>query len=165
MTSTHPAPPPTADLRRLLDAELSRPSRLGYAALLLASTAMTIAIASLWLTEPMLVRRAQLAFAVMTAIGLSWMVFAGWVLTSRRVLYGRDSLVAARMAVTFTTVFAAGALAVGYTTGAAAGYAAAAMGVVLIAFAVSMLVRAQREVARLAGRREALERELGRTAQ
>ena len=37
MISTHFPTPPTADSRRLLDAELSLRSRLGYVALLLAS--------------------------------------------------------------------------------------------------------------------------------
>ena len=47
MTSTHFPTPPTADVRRLLDTELSLRSRLGYVALLLASAAMTAVIVSL----------------------------------------------------------------------------------------------------------------------
>ena len=108
MTSTHFPTPPTADLRRLLDAELSLRSRLGYVALLLASAAMTAVIASLWLTEPTLPTRTAVAFAVLTLIGLSWIVFSGWVLTRRRPLFGRDGLVAGRMAVTFTAAFVVG---------------------------------------------------------
>ena len=65
------------------------------------------------------------------------------------------------MAVTFTSAFAVGSLAVGYLSGGAAPYAAFAMALVLLAVAVSALVRARRDVARLTARREALERELG----
>ena len=161
MTSTHISGPPTGELRRLLDAELSLRSRIGHVALFLASAAMTVVVTSLWLTEPALPRRAAAAFAVMTLIGVSWMVFSAWVLTRRRPLFGRDGLVAGRMAVTFASTFAGGALAVGYSNGGPAPFAAAAMGVVLMAASVAMLVRARRHVARLTRRREALERELG----
>jgi hypothetical protein len=163
MTSTHPSPAPTADLRRLLDAELSRTSRLGYVALLLASLTMTVVVASLWLTEPVLPARTRVAFALMTVIGLSWAAFAVWVLTTRRVLFGWDSVVAGRMAIAFTTAFVLGAVTLGYTSGGTAPYAAAAMGLGLLAGAVALLVRAHRRVARLTTRREALERELGGT--
>jgi len=161
MTSTHFPTPPAADLHRLLDAELSLRSRLGYVGLLLSSAAMTAVIVSLWLTEPALPRRTAVAFAVLTLIGLAWVVFSGWVLTRRRPLFGRDGLVAGRMAVTFTSAFALGTLAVGYSSGGAAPYAASAMALVLLAVAVAALVRARRNIARLTARREALERELG----
>jgi hypothetical protein len=145
----------------MLDAELSRPSRFRYVASLLAGVTMTVIVASLWLTEPALPTRTRVAFALMTVIGLSWTAFAVWILTTRRVLFGRDSVVAGRMAVTFTTTFVVGALALGYMRGGAAPYAAAAMGLGLLAGAVALLVRARRRVARLMTRREALERELG----
>jgi hypothetical protein len=160
MTSTHLSPPP-ADLRRLLDKELSRPSRIGYVTLLVASLTMTVVVASLWLTEPVLPARARVAFALMTVIGLSWTAFAGWVLATRRMLLGRDSVVAGRMAVTFTTTFVIGALTVGYMGGGTAPYAAGTMGLGLLAAAIALLVRAHRRVAHLTARRETLERELG----
>jgi hypothetical protein len=147
-------------VQRLADEELSLPSRIGHVALLLVALMMTSLIAALWLTEPALAARTQIAFAVMIAIGLSWVTFALWVLTRRRVLLARHSIVAGRMAVTFTSVFLAGALAVRYTTGHPRAYAAAATGVVMLAAAVAMLVRAHRVFARLSERREALEREL-----
>jgi hypothetical protein len=161
MTSIPPSPP-LADVRKLLDKELSRPSRIGYVTLLVASLIMTVVIASLWLTEPVLPARARVAFALMTVIGLSWTAFAGWVLTTRRVLLGRDSVVAGRMAVTFTTTFVIGALTVGYLGAGSAPFAAATMGLGLLAGAIALLVRAHRRVARLTARRDALERELGR---
>jgi hypothetical protein len=155
-------PMSAAALRHLADAELSLRSRLGYVALLLSSLTMTGVVAALWLTEPALPLRTHMGFAVMSAIGLSWVVFALWVLTHRRVLLARHRIVAGRMAVTFSLVFVIGALAVGYATGAAAAFAAAAVGVVMLTAAVVLLVRAHRTFARLAERRRALERELGR---
>jgi hypothetical protein len=136
------------------------PSRLAYVALMLVSLAMTAVVAALWLTEPSLPARTQIAFAVMSLIGISWSVFAAWVLTRRRILLARHRIVAGRMAVTFTSVFLLGALAVGYTTGGAAPYAAAAMGGTMLAIAVFMLLRAHRAVARLTERRDTLQHEL-----
>lgn len=169
MTSDHtrpPIPPPmsAAALQRLADAELSLPSRLGYLVLLLAALMMTAVVGSLWLTEPVLPRRAHIAFAVMVVIGLSWVCYAAWVLTHRRVLLARHSIVAGRMAVTFTTTFVIGALAVAITTGGAAPYAAAGVGLVMLGAAVALLVRAHRTFTRLTERRATLERELGRTS-
>lgn len=161
MTGSDSSSLSTAHLPRLLDTELSRRSRLGYVALLLVSMAMTVVVVSLWLTEPALPVRTRVAFGAMTVIGLAWMVFAGWVLTTRRVLLGRDSVVAGRLAVTFTAVFVAGALLVGYSTGGKAPFAAAAAGVGLLGVAVALLVRARRRVAGLMARRDALERDLG----
>lgn len=162
MTPTDTSSLSAANLPGLLDAELSRPSRLGYVALLLVSAAMSVAVASLWLTEPALPLRTRVAFGVLTVIGLSWTAFAGWVLVTRRVLLGRDGVVAGWLAVTFTTVFVAGAVIVGYSVGGKAPFAAAAVGVGLLGLAFALLVRAQRRVARLTGRRDALERELGK---
>jgi hypothetical protein len=162
MTGTDSSSLETAHLLpRLLDAELSRPSRLGHVALLLVSMAMTVVVVSLWLTEPALPVRTRVAFGAMTVIGVAWMVFAGWVLTTRRVLLGRDNVVAGRLAVTFTAVFVAGALLVGYSAGGRAPFAAAAIGVGLLGVAIALLVRARRRVAALTARRDALERELG----
>ena len=162
MTGTDSSSLSTAHLPGLLDTELSRSSRLSYVTLLLVSVAMTVVVVSLWLTEPALPLRTRVAFGLMTVIGLSWMVFAGWVLTTRRVLLGRDSVVAGRLAVTFTAVFVAGALLVGYSAGSKAPFAAAAIGVELLGVAIALLVRARRRVALLTARRDALERELGR---
>jgi len=164
MTST-PSSQPLLDLPRLLDAELSRPSRFLHVALLLASLTMTVVVASLWLTEPALPTRTQAAFGLMVLIGLSWAAFAVWVLIARRTLLGRDRIVAGRMAVTFTTTFIVGALALGFMNGGTAAYAAAAMGLALLAGAGALLKRAHRQVAALTARRATLEREIGRSHQ
>jgi len=59
----------------------------------------------------------------MIAAGLSWAAFALWVLARRRMLLARHGIVAGRMAVTFTALFLAGALAAGYETGGRAAVA------------------------------------------
>jgi len=169
MTSHHttpsiPPPMSAASLQRLADAELSLPSRLGYVALLLAALMMTAVVGALWLTEPALPRRAHIGFALMVVIGASWVVYALWVLTQRRVLLARHSIVAGRMAVTFTAAFVMGAFAVAMTSGGAAPYAAAVTGLVMLGGAVALLVRAHHTFARLTERRATLERELGRVA-
>ena len=162
-SSTMP-PASAAALKQLVDAELSMPSRLGYVALLLAALTMTGVVGTLWATEPSLPLRAQVAFGVMVAIGSSWVVFALWVLTHRRILLARHQIVAGRMAVTFTSVFMLGSLAVGYATGRPEAYKAAAVGVLMLGLAIVVLVRAHRAFGRLVSRRDVLERELGRSA-
>lgn len=168
MTATHDSPrsampaASSASLHRLVDTELSIPSRLGYIALLLAALTMTGVVGTLWATEPSLPARAHVGFGLMVAIGSSWIVFALWVLTHRRILFARHNIVAGRMAVTFTGVFLAGALAMGYTTGRSEAYKAAAVGLLMLGMSIVVLVRAHRAFARLASRRDALERELGK---
>lgn len=154
-----------AEMQRLIAGELSLPARLGHTALLLVALAMTAVIGSLWLTEPSLPVRTQAAFAVMGAIGLSWVAYAAWVLTRRRVLLAGHRIIAARMAVAFTTIFAAGSLALGlWSTAGNAAYGAAATGAVMLAAAIAMLLSARRRFAALMQRRRELEGELSQAA-
>jgi hypothetical protein len=166
MTTTENTPSPISAgaLQRLADAELSIRARLGHVALLLVALMMSGVIGSLWLTEPALPPRTQLAFEVMIVIGLWWVAFALWVLTHRRVLLARHRIVAGRMAVTLTALFLVGALAAGYQSGARAAFAAAALGVLMLGAAVAMLLHAHLVFDRLTARRRALELELGRNA-
>ncbi|HET7219341.1 MAG TPA: hypothetical protein VFJ02_14890 [Vicinamibacterales bacterium] len=150
------------DVQTLAAAELSLTARLRYVALLLAALAMTVVIGALWATEPALPVRTQAAFGTMIAIGVAWTTFASWALTRRYPLFGRDSVIAGRMAVAFACVFAAGALAIAVTTGMRSAYAAAGVGVVMVAAAAALLVRAHRTVARLTARRDELRRALGK---
>ncbi len=149
------------ELQRLARSELSPLRRLGHVALLLVAAGMTVVITSLWLTEPALVPRAQIAFGVMTMIGIAWSAFAIWVLSARRPLFAYDSVVAGRMAVAFNGTFLAGALLIGVTSGGRAPFAAAAMGAVMLICAFIVLARARRKRAALVARRDALVRELG----
>ena len=161
---THDTPPVSLadDLRRLTATELSWPARLGYVGLLLAASTMTVIVSALLLTEPSLPLRASIALGVMSLIGLSWMGFAVWVLTQKRILLGRHRIVAGRMAVGFTTVFCIGAFAVGYATASRSAVSAGLMGLIMLGIATTMLIRARRQVERLSQRRDELERQLGR---
>ena len=97
--------------------------------------------------------------------GLSWVSFAVWALSNRRILFGRQHVIAGRMAVGFSVLFCAGALAVGYATSSRSAFVAAAMGALMIVIATGMLVRARRRVAELSKWRDELEQQLGRRGQ
>ncbi|MEO8076762.1 MAG: transmembrane transport protein [Acidobacteriota bacterium] len=161
--SPQPIPDPRAKaaLHRLVAAELSLPSRLGYVALLLAASMMTTVIGALWITEPALRPRTQLAFAVMMVIGLAWVVFAIWALTHRRPLLAGHAIVAGRLALTFTSLFLIGAAIAARTAGGVAPYVAAGVGVMMVAAAAGLLWRAHATSTRLLERRAVLEREIG----
>lgn len=153
------------DLRRVTASELSLTARKGYLGLLLAAATMTVIVTALLVTEPSLPLRASIALGVLAVIGLSWVSFAVWVLSNRRILFGRHRVVAGRMAVGFSVVFCVGALAVGYATSSRSAFVAAAMGALMIVIATGMLVRARRRVAELSKRRDELEQQLGRRDQ
>jgi membrane associated rhomboid family serine protease len=162
MSATNDSTPKMpAALQRLADTELSSRSRMGYVGLLLMSVLMSVAIGSLWATEPSLPTRTQVAFAAMVAIGVSWCVFALRVLTSRRILLARHAIVAGRMAVTFTSIFVVGTLAAAYASdNRAAGLTAASIGMVM-AIASGLLLRcAHRRFEQLEERRRTLERQM-----
>ena len=161
MTTHIPPPALIEDLRRLTEVELSRPARMGYLGLLLAASTMTAVVTALLLTEPSLPPRTSIALGVMVVIGLSWIGFAGWVLTRRRILLGHHRVVAGRLAVAFSSAFCIGSLAVGYATSNRSALAAAALGAVMVLIAAAILIRARRDVERLSTRRDELERQLG----
>lgn len=148
-------------LQSLAQEQLSLWSRLGYVGLLLLAAMATTVVAALWITEPDLPLRTQAAFLVMTAIGLSWMAFAWWVLGRRHVMLARHGVVAGRMAVIFTALFLIGAMVAVYISVNPAAFAALWTGIVMLVVAVGLLLRANRRFAQLTERREALERELG----
>jgi len=152
------------DMQRLLATELSIRARLLYTALLLVTTAMSTLATALWITEPGLPVRTQVAFMLIAAIGLSWTAFAGWVLTTRRVLLALDQVLAARMAVAFCGVFVGGCSAVAWMGVGAGAYLAAGFGVVMLIVALALLARAQKRVTWLRARRRALEDTIARPA-
>jgi hypothetical protein len=164
-TVSHPDIPkvPTEEIQRLIAGELSLASRLGHTFLLLMALAMTGVIGSLWLTEPSLPGRTQIAFALMIVIGFSWVAYAIWVLTRRRVLLAGHRIIAARMAVTFSALFVAGFAILGvWGPVARVGFTAAAFGLVMLAVAIALLLHARKQFARLLERRQVLEVELAR---
>jgi hypothetical protein len=148
------------DIRRLAASELSMRARLSYVALLLVSSAATAGLLSLWITEAYLPLRTQLAFGALTLICASWATLSVVALTTRRVLFARDRVIAGIMSVAFTALFLAGAVAAVLMTGSAAAFAAAATGVVMFGVALRVLAAARRRFASLAARRAELEREL-----
>jgi predicted amidohydrolase len=155
---------PVEEMQRLIAGELSLPARVAYTALLLVALAMTVVVGSLWLTEPSLPARTQASFAVLAAIGTAWVGYAVWVLTRRRVLLAGHRIIAARMAVAFTTVFAAGSLVLAiWGSAGRAAYGAAGTGVVMLAVAIGMLLSSRRRFEGLMQRRRALEAELARS--
>ena len=164
MSAVHPAPSSLVPhLERIARTELSRGARVGYALLAFVASAMTIVVVSLWLTEPSLPLRTQIAFAAMTFIGLSWIAFSVWALRTRRVMIARHRMVAGRMAVAFTGLFAVGCLAL-----VLAGYPGAvpALGMSLVQLLVAVVLwwRAATAHAALLARRATLERELAGSA-
>jgi hypothetical protein len=144
------------DVRNLAGAELSLKARMGYVALLLASAGMTVVVTSLWLTEPGLPMRTQIAFGAMSLIGASWLLLSIWALSTRRPLFARDRVIAGRMAVVFTSVFMMGAVAAVILVGNAMSYAVLATGAVMLGLAIRAWSIARKRFAELAGRRAAL---------
>jgi hypothetical protein len=163
MSPQAPVSPTAADLQRLVAGELSPAGRMGHVALLLIALAVVGVIGSLWLTEPGLPQRTQVAFGALTIMGVGWVAFAWWVLTARRPLLAAHRLVAARMAVVFCAVFVAGSLLVSVVTpDVVAGRSAAAFGSVLCLIATVLRRRAGHRVNQLRSRRQQLERAIGR---
>jgi hypothetical protein len=139
-------------------------ARVAHVLLALAASAMTVVVASLWMTEPALPLRTTIAFAMLTGIGLSWVAFSTWVLKSRHVLLARHRVVAGRLAVSFSIVFVAGCLIIGFASPSRAVWPASAMGIALLVIAIVLWRRAETAHATLLARRNTLERELnGRT--
>ena len=150
-----------AELQQLTTRLLSPTARYAHVALLLVALGMSVLLGALLATEPELPGVTRAALAVMLGIGSSWVVYALWVLRHRRPLFALHRVVAGWMAVIFTSLFAAGALAMAIASNGAAFYVAAATaGGGMLTLAIVLLVQAYRRVARLRGRRLELERQL-----
>lgn len=141
------------DVQRVIAGELSPRARIGHTLLLLIALAFAIGTVSLWMTEPSLPARTHVAFGAILVIALSWACYAAWVLTRRRVLLAGHRIVAARMAIAFSALFTAGAAAIDQ-------WPAVILGGVMTVIAIAMFIHARRKFARLAQRRDALERTL-----
>lgn len=150
--------------RRRLALELSQGSRTGSILLFLSSTLATVGLLALWLTEEGLPLRTRVAFALLTAIGLAWSGFFGWVLTRRQLLFAYHRVVAGRLAVGACAIFTGGALLLAMLQPElrATGFLAAAFGGGLIAAAVLLLRAAGRRHGDLLALRGSLEAALGR---
>lgn len=152
------APPSVADIKKLAAAELSLPSRRRYVLLLFVAVTMAILVTSLIATEPALPPRTQAAFAVMLAMALVWAGFAGWVLSARRALFGRDRVIAARLGLTFSALSAGLMMAAGMWAGG--GRPLVVGGFVQLALCLPaywMLIRAKQRLHALLARKRELE--------
>jgi hypothetical protein len=154
--------PSVADVQRLSAAHLSLPSRIGHALLLVAALTVAAAVGSLLATESSLPLRTRVAFLLIVGIGLAWAVFAAWVLARRRVLFGTQRVVAARMGLVFSALCAIGMWAVGYCADfGRPAYVGALAESLLCVVAAVLLVKAHRRVQELSHRKRELERQLG----
>jgi hypothetical protein len=80
-----PSPPSTDQVMALIRGELSSPRRWFYRCVLLAASIGVAVILSLWITEPrQLPLRLHVAFAGLSAIGMSWIGVLTWILWRRR---------------------------------------------------------------------------------
>jgi hypothetical protein len=127
-----------------------RPVRRPLLAAGIAGLAGATMLASLWATEP-LPARTRTAFAGLIVIGLSWAVLAVWALV-RRPLFAEDRVIAAGLAVVFTT-------ATTVVTAVVAGPLAAGPGLLTAAVAIVLLVRARAHRSWLLSQVAALERQ------
>ncbi|GIF42464.1 hypothetical protein [Actinoplanes xinjiangensis] len=116
--------------------QLIRPVSRGLLAAGIAGFTGSALIATLWATEPAsLPTRTRWAFAGLIVVGLAWAALAAWTLW-RRPLFAVDRVIAGRLAVVFTT-------ATTLVTVVVAGPLAAGPGLLMIAVAVVVLVRAR----------------------
>ena len=161
MTTTSPLPQSMIpDLERLARTELSTGARLGYVVLALVASAMTIVVSALWLTEPALPLRTSVAFAMLTGIGLGWLAFSIWVLRAKRTIPARQRVVAGRLAVAFSGMFAVSCLAFAIVTNTSLAWTASAMSLIWLTAALVLWRRAATALAQLLIRRELLEQQV-----
>jgi hypothetical protein len=141
---------------------LSLPRRVGQAAAGLAGLLVAGLIALLWATEPTsLPVRTQVAFAALIAVGLTWAGLAGWAL-ARRPLFAIDRVLAAALALCFSTLWTVWAAALAWSRGGGAALVTVAgVGLVLVLASGALLRRAHAYRATLLERQRVLE---GRSA-
>jgi hypothetical protein len=154
-------------LSRLTDRTLSRPEVYAHVALLLFASGMAVVMGMLLFGEALpegMPPRTVIAFAVMLAIALAWVVFGVSVLARRRPLLANRELVAARMALVFSSLFTIGAALTGAAAASRLDTGAARMGATMVVVALALVVRAHLRRASLKKLRESLERELANSA-
>ena len=157
--------PSVRDMQRRLATELSVRTRVLYTLLLLFDLAVAGVVGSLWITEPSLPTRTSVAFAGIVLAALVWAVLLAWTLSRRKVLLTKHRVITSRVAVFFSTVFTAGALALAASTPdlRQVGLAAGGLGAVLLALALFLWRRAVRRYEQLIDRTRELERDLAST--
>ncbi len=144
------------DIAATLGHELSTPRRIQLVLLVVAALAVSSGVGSLLLTEPTLPARTQAAFAAIVAIGLAWVAYGLWALSTRRALYARQRVVATQLALLCGLVYTAGCAAL-FLSGLPAGGAAGALGAAMTLIAWRLHRGAKRSLAQLVARRQRLE--------
>lgn len=144
------------DLISRLSGPLSLRRRVVTTVALLGGLLGAALVGLLWLTEPNLPGRTQLAFGVLVLVGLGWAGYGTWVLTRRTPLFALDRVIAGWLAVVATVLLVVLTVVVAVTRGGV-GFAAYAVVALLVAVAVGNLVRARALRAALLRRK----RELG----
>ena len=146
---------PGFDEQRMLRA-VSLPRRIAVVLTGLGGGTAAVTIATLWATEPIaLPVRTQLAFAALILVGVAWATFAVFALT-RRPLFAIDRVVAASLAVVFSTLMTLGMVSIAFARdGLRGGGTAAGTGlIVTIAAGVCLRRSLDYRAALLARRRE-----------
>jgi hypothetical protein len=85
------------DMIERLSGRLSLGRRIATTAAMLGGLAVAIVVGLLWVTEPGLPARTQVAFGAIVVVGLAWVAYGAWALTWRLPLFALDRLVAAWM--------------------------------------------------------------------
>lgn len=148
------------DLLALADTELSRASRLGQVALLLAFVVMVGIIGFLGVTEPSLPSRARIVFAVIIAIGVLGTVSALWALSTRGVVLARHRVIGCRVAVALAATIVVGASVIGFVKGIPSAFGVAGFGVLPLCGTIALLRQENRKFSGLIARRHALAQQL-----
>ncbi len=147
-----------ARLRALTQRTLSSPARYFHVAVLVMALIMCSLLGALLATESDLPGRTQLAFSALLALGIGWVVYAGWVLTRKNTLLVHQQVVAAWMAVSGTgAFFLCSAVAMWLSTSATA-MAALGTAATLLGGAAWLLARSTHRLGQLKALRITLER-------
>lgn len=148
------------ELQELTRRTLSPRARYAHLLLLMAASCMGVIVLSLLLTEPGLPRRTQVAFGMMLMAAFSWILYAGWTLRHRRPLMQAHRVVAAALAVVFSSAFTLSALLVAVVGGAPAAWVSSGLGGLMLLLAVTLLGRARQGRQALLNRCDELRRRL-----
>lgn len=143
----------------LVRGELSKRARTSHAALLVAAVGLGSAVASVWITEPVLPLRTHLSFLFLVLIALGWAGHAAWVLTHSAVLLVPHQVRAAKLALLCSLLFLAGCSSAWLMSGTRSAAVAAGTGLVMAAIAALNLRHATVRHTSLMRRRAELIRE------
>ncbi|SEM53561.1 hypothetical protein [Nonomuraea pusilla] len=148
------------DLIERLAPALSRRTRIGAVATLLAGVAGAVFMVTLWWSEPgPLPDRTQVAFAVLTVFCVAWAGYGGWLLTRRVVLFATDQVIAAWIGLAASLATTAVVTMTAVQRGTGVGLPLA-VGGLFVAVALALAVRAHaRQAALLRRLRELTDRE------